>query len=77
MTTLALNVIRVIADMQRMRDEYDQEDPMRHIKGDLRRAAEAAIESAVTQAQSLLNTAAELDELARRAIKLAEDSTND
>jgi hypothetical protein len=77
MTTLALNVIRVVADMQRMRDEYDREDPMRHIKGNLRRAAEGVMENAVAQARALLLTADELDALFAEAVKPAEDSTND
>ncbi len=60
MAEIATKVALVVAGIERLRDSFDNEDPLRHAKADLRRAAENTLAIAVGQAELLLRAASDL-----------------
>ena len=54
---IATDVALVIAGIEKLRNSFDMNDPLRYAKGDLRRAAEQSLRLAVAQAQSLIAAA--------------------
>lgn len=54
---IATDFALTIAAIERLRETFDINDPLRHAKADLRRAAEATLRLAVVQAQDLVRVA--------------------
>lgn len=59
---LATDAALLVARIEAARVAYDLEDPMRHVKADLRRAAESTIRLALQHANELLQAAEDLQE---------------
>ncbi|MDR6216231.1 hypothetical protein [Paracidovorax wautersii] len=57
---LATDMALLVARIEASRDSFDLADPMRHVKADLRRAAEANIQLALQAASDLLRAAEDL-----------------
>lgn len=57
---LATDAALLVARIEAVRQAFSVKDPMRHVKADLRRAAESTIRLAFQQANTLLQAAEDL-----------------
>lgn len=58
--SLADNTVHTLGEIQRMLDDVDNEDPMRHTLREMKRHAEKAVSDGITLAQDICNTARQL-----------------
>lgn len=54
---IATDCALTVAAIEKLRDAFDINDPLRHTKSDLRRAAEAALRLGIAHAQELIRAA--------------------
>lgn len=60
MSDLATDLAVAVADIRRLHESFDINDPLRHVKADLRRSAEQTLALAVTQVNTLLGAAKDM-----------------